>query len=55
LDGIVVAHESIHSFKVSNKEGMLMKMDIYKAHDKMNWDFLKKILITFGFGGDWVD
>jgi hypothetical protein len=55
LDGIVVAHEVIHSLKVSKKAGMLMKLDMSKAYDRMNWDFLGKILLSFGFGGDWVD
>jgi hypothetical protein len=55
LDGIVVAHEAIHSLKVSKKVGMMMKLDMSKAYDRMNWDFLRKIMLALGFGGDWVD
>jgi hypothetical protein len=55
MDGIVVAHEAIHSLKVSKKAGMMMKLDMSKAYDRMNWDFLRKIFLAFGFGGDWVD
>jgi hypothetical protein len=42
LDGIVVAHETIHSLKVSKKVGMLMKLDMSKAYDRMNWNFLRR-------------
>jgi hypothetical protein len=45
LDGIVVAHEDIHSLKVSKKPGMMMKLDMFKAYDRMNWDFVRKILL----------
>jgi hypothetical protein len=54
LDGIIVSHEAIHSLKVSKKVGMMMKLDMSKAYDRMNWDFLHKMLLAFGFGEDWV-
>jgi hypothetical protein len=55
LDGIIVSHEDIHSLKVSKKAGMMMKLDMSKSYDRMNWDFLRKMLLSFGFGGDWVE
>jgi hypothetical protein len=41
--------------RFQRKAGMLMKLDMSKAYDRMNWDFLRKMLLSFGFGGDWVD
>ena len=34
--------------------GMLLKVDLAKAYDKVNWRFLKAILLVFGFKHDWV-
>ena len=41
----------LHSFKNRKiKSGtMAIKLDLQKAYDKMNWSFLKKVLLRFGF------
>ena len=36
LDGIITVQESIHSIKCSRRPGMLIKLDIAKAFDKLN-------------------
>eukprot|EP00253_Pinus_taeda_P017945 PITA_17945 len=33
---------------------MIMQLDITKAYDKVNWIYIKKVLIAFGFDHDWV-
>lgn len=55
LDGILVAHETIHSLKVSKNDGMLMKVYMSKAYDQINWKFLRHMLLAFGFTKDWVE
>ncbi len=47
LDNIIQAHEIINSCKVQRKEGMIMKLDITKAHDKLNWVYLVDLLKSF--------
>jgi hypothetical protein len=54
LDGIVVSHETIHSMKQSKKEGMLIKLDMSKAYDRISWHFLKENARGFHFAEDWV-
>ena len=49
LDGIILVHETIHSLKQSKTPGMLLKLDLSKAYDKLNWNFLEGILRSFGF------
>ena len=49
LDGIILSHEIVHSLKATQKNGMLIKLDLSKAFNKLNWDFMKKMLIAFGF------
>ena len=40
LDGIILVHEAIHSLKQNKSAGMLLKLDLSKSYDKLNWDFL---------------
>ena len=41
-------HENTHSLSLSNNEGFIMKIDIAKAYDRVEWSFLYKILLSFG-------
>eukprot|EP00253_Pinus_taeda_P013571 PITA_13571 len=54
LNNIIQAHEVVHSLTSNRKAGMIMQLDIAKAYDKLNWTYIKKILIAFGFDHDWV-
>ena len=49
LNSVIPAHENIHSLSCSNNQGFIMKVDIAKAYDKIDWTFLSNILHTFGF------
>lgn len=54
LDGIILTQEMIHSLKKTKILGMLIKVDLAKAYDKVSWRFLKEVLKAFGFQHDWV-
>eukprot|EP00253_Pinus_taeda_P026138 PITA_26138 len=47
VDGINLAHEAIHSLKTLKKPDMIIKLDMSKAFDKLNWDYIKIILGAF--------
>ncbi len=47
LDSIVSVHEVIHSLEVGKKEGFLLKLDLSKAYDRVDWKFLFAILCAF--------
>ena len=49
LDGLVIASKVIQSMCTSRECAMFIKLDIAKAYDKVNWGFLQKFLLTFGF------
>lgn len=49
-----MAHEMIHSLKQTKTPGMLLKVDLVKAYDKVDWMYLKEVLSTYGFSHDWV-
>ena len=54
LDGIIIIHETIHSVKIGKIPGMLLKLDLSKAYDKINWKFLVSMLKAFGFSDQWI-
>jgi hypothetical protein len=33
---------------------MIIKLDLAKAYDRINWNFLKEILGAFGFESSWI-
>jgi hypothetical protein len=54
-DAIGAAHESIHSIKQKNLKALVMKIDLKKAFDSIDWEFLRLILHTVGFGDKFTD
>lgn len=54
MDGILVAHDMVHSLSSSRSPGMLIKLDISKSYNYLNWDYLLSILTSFGFSSPWI-
>lgn len=48
-DAIGTAQEALHSIKYKKLKGISLKIDLSKAFDKVNWLFLKMILLHLGF------
>ena len=55
LDGVILVHEVLHSLKITRFPRMMIKLDIAKAYDKLNWEFMEKMLGAYSFSPDWVD
>ncbi|XP_049391854.1 uncharacterized protein LOC125856364 [Solanum stenotomum] len=53
MDDILIANEAIDSRSSLKKSGILCKLDIEKAYDQVNWDFLMFMLEKMGFGLKW--
>lgn len=49
LDVVLIANEVVDSMLKSNDHGVLCKLDIAKAYDQVNWNFLLSVL------ADWLD
>ena len=57
FDNILVAHETIHSIKsrrYRRTSWLAMKLDMSKAYDRIEWDYLKGVLRTLGFSERWI-
>jgi hypothetical protein len=50
LESVVTAHEIIHEVNRRKDQGLVSKIDYEKAYDRVNLDFLYKILDCRGFG-----
>lgn len=56
-DNIMVTQEVVHSLKNfrGNKWEMILKIDLEKAYDRLNWDFLWDMLLIIGLPSWLVD
>ena len=50
LDAVLIASEAIDSRLKSNLSNLVLKINIKKAYDYINWDFLLAIMSKMGFG-----
>lgn len=54
IEAILIANECIETVQKSNKPCIVCKLDIQKAYDFLNWDFLIQMLERMGFGARWI-
>lgn len=56
-DKVLVAFELLHYMKNKNRGSdgeVALKLDISKAYDKFNWDYLKNRMKIMGFSEIWI-
>jgi hypothetical protein len=56
-DNILVGFETLHTMdtRLKGKEGfMALKLDMSKAYDRLEWDFVEGVLQKLGFANRWI-
>ena len=54
---VIVAYKMIHSMKhkrIGNNGVFALKLDMSKAYDRVEWNFLAEIMAKLGFNSSWV-
>lgn len=54
LDNILLVQEMIHTLQSRKIPGMMIQLDLSKAFDKVNWNYLEATLNAFGFESRWT-
>ncbi|XP_057719331.1 secreted RxLR effector protein 78-like [Arachis stenosperma] len=57
-DNVIIVQEVYHSLNKKGREGsqnIAIKLDMNKAYDRLEWDFLEKVLMKLKFTEKWVE
>ena len=57
-DNILISFETLHYMKTKRwgtSTQMTFKLDISKAYDRVEWDYLKALMLKMGFHPQWVN
>ena len=54
LDAALIANEAIDLLLKGDEASVLCKLDLEKAYDHINWDFLMSVMQKMGFGEKWA-
>ncbi|XP_062005888.1 uncharacterized protein LOC133723072 [Rosa rugosa] len=56
-DNVIAAFETVHSIRIkktTQEPKMVLKLDISKAYDRVEWLFLEEVMKKLGFANRWV-
>jgi hypothetical protein len=57
-DNIITAYECLHFMKrnmAKKHRSVSLKLDMHKAYDRVEWNYLQEIMLKLGFSASWVE
>ena len=54
-EAVGITQKVMHSVRVKRLEALILKMDMIKAYDRVNWTFLRLVLLQIGLTVDVVN
>lgn len=54
MDSVIILNEVVEEMKKKNEDCVIFKIDFAKAYDSVEWCFLKRIMVGFGFDSNWI-
>eukprot|EP00253_Pinus_taeda_P002170 PITA_02170 len=54
-EAIGVAQETIHNIRQAKKKGAVLKIDLSKAYDRIDWSYLRLLLTHLGFKVEFIN
>ena len=57
-DNVLLAYETLHAMherKKGKKGALTLKLDVSKAYDRVEWNFLRGMMVKLGFPKEWID
>jgi len=57
-DNIIIVQEMLHQMRIKNRKRKfqaILKLDMQKAYDRVEWDFLSMSMLKMGFSPQWVN
>ena len=55
LDAVLIANEAVDAVLKRKEKGLFCKLDIEKAYDHLQWNFLLGVMEKMGFGRKWLN
>ena len=52
---MLVSYETLHAMHIRKKGALALKLDVSKAYDRVEWGFLKGMMVKLGFSEVWMD
>ena len=57
-DNVLLAYETLHAMhgrKKGKKGALTLKLDVSKVYDRVEWNFLRGMMVKLGFPEEWID
>ena len=55
IESVGIVQEALHTIKTENQKVMVLKLDLVKAFVRVNWSFLRLVLLQIGIPGIYVN